>query len=129
MNISWLIDHLSNSSGYWAPLQEIIFMKKIILPNKKVFEVKRGKVECIVYVVFYHPQWLWVDDSVCPWSSDPFYIVSYCIKWVITSWTHSIFTIASTIILIHIIGIPLLSVPKFTENLYCICLSIPQIYT
>ena len=28
--------------------------------------------------------------TVCPRSSDPFYIVSYYIKWVTTSWTHSI---------------------------------------
>ena len=27
--------------------------------------------------------------TVCPESSDPFYIVSYYIKWVTTSWTHS----------------------------------------
>ena len=27
---------------------------------------------------------------VCPRSSDPFHIVSYCIKIVTTSWTHSI---------------------------------------
>ena len=26
-------------------------------------------------------------DTVCPRSSDPFYIVTYCIKWVTTSWT------------------------------------------
>ena len=24
--------------------------------------------------------------TICPRSSDPFYIVSYCIKWVTTSW-------------------------------------------
>ena len=28
-------------------------------------------------------------DTLCPRSSDPFYIVSYCIKWVTTSWKHS----------------------------------------
>ena len=28
-------------------------------------------------------------DTVCPGSSDPFYIVSCYIKWVTTSWTHS----------------------------------------
>ena len=28
--------------------------------------------------------------TICPRSSDPFYIVSYFIKWVTTSWTHSI---------------------------------------
>ena len=27
--------------------------------------------------------------TVCPGSSDPFYIVSYYIKWVTTSWTYS----------------------------------------
>ena len=27
--------------------------------------------------------------TICPRSSDPFYIVSYYIKWVTTSWTHS----------------------------------------
>ena len=27
--------------------------------------------------------------TVCPRSSDPFYVVSYYIKWVTTSWTHS----------------------------------------
>ena len=28
--------------------------------------------------------------TVCPGSSDPFYVVSYYIKWVTTSWTYSI---------------------------------------
>ena len=28
--------------------------------------------------------------TVCPGSSDPFYIVSYYIQWVTTAWTHSI---------------------------------------
>ena len=27
--------------------------------------------------------------TICPGSSDPFYIVPYYIKWVTTSWTHS----------------------------------------
>ena len=27
--------------------------------------------------------------TVCPRSSDPFYIVGYYIKWVTTSWTYS----------------------------------------
>ena len=29
------------------------------------------------------------DGTVCPRSSDPFYIVTYYIKWVTTSWTQS----------------------------------------
>ena len=28
--------------------------------------------------------------TVCPGSSDPFYVVTYYIKWVTTSWTYSI---------------------------------------
>ena len=28
--------------------------------------------------------------TVCPGSSDPFYIVTYCIIWVTTPWTYSI---------------------------------------
>ena len=31
------------------------------------------------------------NDTVCPRSSDPFYIVTYYMKWVTISWTHSIF--------------------------------------
>ena len=29
------------------------------------------------------------NRTVCPRCLDPFYIVSYLIKWVNTSWTHS----------------------------------------
>ena len=28
--------------------------------------------------------------TVCPRSSDPFYVVTYYVKWVTTSWTYSI---------------------------------------
>ena len=31
-----------------------------------------------------------VDNTVCPISSDPFYIVTYYIEWVTTSWTYCI---------------------------------------
>ena len=31
----------------------------------------------------------WTQNTVCPRSSDPFHIVSFCIKWVTTSWTYS----------------------------------------
>ena len=30
-----------------------------------------------------------IVHTVCPEGSDPFYIVSYYINWVTTSWTHS----------------------------------------
>ena len=32
-----------------------------------------------------------IRSTVCPRSSDPFYIVTYYIKWVTTSWTYSIY--------------------------------------
>ena len=34
-------------------------------------------------------------NTVCPRSSDPFYIVIYYTKWVTTSWTHSIASVKS----------------------------------
>ena len=34
--------------------------------------------------------WSTVQHTVCPESSAPFYIETYYIKWVTTSWTHSI---------------------------------------
>ena len=38
-------------------------------------------------------------DTICPKSSDPFYIVTYYIKWVTTSWTHSMYRFSSSIVL------------------------------
>ena len=33
---------------------------------------------------------MFCSATVCPGSSDPFYVVIYYIKWVTTSWTYSI---------------------------------------
>ena len=33
-----------------------------------------------------------VRGTVCPRSCDPFYIITYYIKWVTTSWTHSTYS-------------------------------------
>ena len=33
--------------------------------------------------------------TICPGSSEPFYIVTYCINWITTSWTYSIFASTS----------------------------------
>ena len=33
-------------------------------------------------------KWIQYIHTVCPRSSDPFYIVSYYIKWVTASWTY-----------------------------------------
>ena len=35
------------------------------------------------------PEWQIIDNNMCPGSSDPFYIVTYYIKWATTFWTHS----------------------------------------
>ena len=35
---------------------------------------------------------VWKKYTVCSKSSDPFYVVTYYIKWVTTSWTYSIDT-------------------------------------
>ena len=44
-----------------------------------------------------------IDNShtLCPRSSDPFYIVTYHIKWVTTSWTHSTNNIWLLCFLLH----------------------------
>ena len=41
------------------------------------------------------------QDTICPGSSDPFYIVSYYINWVTTSWTHGM-TICLLLLYIYI---------------------------
>ena len=30
---------------------------------------------------------IWLNHTVCPMSTDPFFVVNYYIKWVTTSWT------------------------------------------
>ena len=42
----------------------------------------------LFYIVSYYMKWF---TTICPGSSDQFSIVSYHIKWVTTSWTYSIF--------------------------------------
>ena len=40
-----------------------------------------------------------VFSTICPRSSDPFYIVNQCIQWVNTSWTHSSSSLYSGLVL------------------------------
>ena len=49
-----------------------------------------------LFIIEMHKRYPWIMvllcfncDTICPGSSDPFIIVSYYIKWVTTSWTHS----------------------------------------
>ena len=54
--------------------------------KKKTREKKKRAFPQEKQVIHYpHPQ----TYTVCPGSSDPFYIVSWYIKWVTTAWTHS----------------------------------------
>ena len=49
------------------------------LKELKTMVTKAGPILCFV-----HP----CNNTICPGSSDPFYIVSYYIKWVTISWTY-----------------------------------------
>ena len=53
----------------------------------------------LMYAVGCTIQFRTFPDTVCPRSSDPFYIVSYYIKWVTTSW-HTV----SHVLLIWLLG-------------------------
>ena len=74
--------------------------------------------------------------TICRRSSDPFYIINHYIKWVTTSWTHSILVkVAKGIILYKIVslvaplwpdvewsaiqlGMPIQNVPNFIWRIY-----------
>ena len=59
---------------------------------KSVFDVNKCfKKDKLIF--FLHACALYYElpsDTMCPRSSDPFYIVTYYIKWFTTSWTYSI---------------------------------------
>ena len=78
--------------------------------NKNVFKVNRFSLQSIWSTTskFHQNYWTkfiskissnltdrwsyprsFLDITVCPKSSDPFYVVTYYFKWVNTSWTHS----------------------------------------
>ena len=46
-------------------------------------------VKCFISYQFLHGYVLCKIGTVCPRSSDPFYVVTYYIKWVTTSWIYS----------------------------------------
>ena len=86
-------------------------------------ELKEKTIKPLKYERHYH---ICNKNTVCPRSNDPFCIVTYYIKWVTTSWTYS--TSSSIVKSPHFPNI-VLSVPKFTANLYCIFLCINLLYT
>ena len=67
--------------------------KKYDLPNISIEGKKKKEKENIEQEIILL-LWTWVGaeilTTVCPRSSDSFYVVSYKIKWVTTSLTHSI---------------------------------------
>ena len=72
----------------------------MIISKRKLFisdisgEFKKAKLS-IAFFAFCLSMWIlcsYLLDTMCPRSSDPFYIVSSYIKWVTTSWTHGINT-------------------------------------
>ena len=85
--------------------------------------------------IFYLHFDLFKTHTMCPRSSDPFYICKLLHKMGhYTSWTHSMSLISAKNFqdrskLYWYALRNLLSVPKVTANLYCICLSILHIYT
>ena len=72
-----------NGQGY--ALGAILFLNflKTITKKTKTLEM---------YNLSFHFHFISQSYTVCPGSSDPLYIVTYYIKWVTTSWTHSILT-------------------------------------
>ena len=65
------------------------------------------------------PNFTYLNDlktTRCPRSCDPFYIVSYYIKWVTTSWTYSMLYICGKYSL-YSISSPLYSFPMFKAYL------------
>ena len=48
------------------------------------------------------------SGTMCPRSSDPSYIVSYYIKWVTTSWTHSNTCLSPWLLVVPVDGMSLL---------------------
>ena len=78
-----------------------VIEKKTLHPHKNrkkkklyyIFSFMFSNVE--YYYIFFPISWELVnflgDHTVCPRSSGPFYVVTYYIKWVTTSWTYSSF--------------------------------------
>ena len=60
-----------------------ITFKMLVYPGKTktIIDKDRGVKKCSIL-------WFRCNITVCPVISDPFYIVSYYVKWVTTSWTY-----------------------------------------
>ena len=80
-------DNISNSSFHFNYLLECIHFSFKNYPFLNVLFIQRIYGYYFFFVAFvFH-----IFFTVCLGSSDPFYVVSYYVKWVTTSWTHSMF--------------------------------------
>ena len=59
-------------------------------------------------------EWIFLQHTVCPRSSDPFYIVTYYIKWVTASWAYSCY---KSVCFEHVNAAPGPSLKKFREKI------------
>ena len=68
-------------------------------------------------------------NTMCPRSSNPFYIVSYYIKWVTTSWTHSISETSSCTFMVCLVRFGWIFVYiLFTQGIVLPCVHFCQSY-
>ena len=74
------------------PAYDVFFVLSAFhLNNLCIFILYPYFLYMVIYVIFD------IQYTICPGSSDPFYIVGYYIKWVTISWTHSIIHIRADI--------------------------------
>ena len=68
--------------GWWTMVLSLILVLAVLLVRGKPYAA--DNISSILL-----PKPTCCSGTICPESSDPFYTVSYYIKWVTTSWTHS----------------------------------------
>ena len=73
-------------SGHTAPVN-IIYDQGINLDNSYARQVTKNPNKFYMILGLHAAIVLIFGDTVCPRSSDPYYIVSYYSKWITTSWT------------------------------------------
>ena len=78
------------------------------------------------FITLINLEWFFVHKVVFYLIKSDFKFLPFVILLQLLMWERS-FVLAKGLLFYH--PMKVLSVPKFTANLYCICLSIPQIYT
>ena len=57
-------------------------------PDSKLLKYHVNDVASLLEVICLKKKTIYEYNTVCPRSSDPFYIVTYYIKWATSSWTY-----------------------------------------